>query len=263
MRSAAWGRASALQAILMFLIVSGATTAWAQTEMSCPDMAKALQDLMRYDARMRDWAQLSRYRDANAALAKQGATVEVAFLGDSITDGWDDAPDRGFFPGKNYLNRGISGQTTPQMLIRLKPDVLAFKPRVLVLLAGTNDIAGNTGPTTNEEIQNNIAAIAELASADGVRVVLATVLPVSNYHVQPGAIPQTERRPLARINALNTWLREYARAHKHVYLDYFSATVDASGMLKAELSEDDLHPNAKGYAIMAPLAQAAIGEALK
>jgi lysophospholipase L1-like esterase len=212
---------------------------------------------------MRDWAQLNRYRAANAELAQRGGTVEVAFLGDSITDGWDDAADRGFFPGKNYLNRGISGQTTPQMLIRLKPDVLAFKPRALVLLAGTNDIAGNTGPMTNEEIQDNIAAIAELASAQGVQVVLASILPVSNYHVQPGSVPQTERRPLARINALNAWLRDYARTHKHVYLDYFAATADANGMLKIELSEDDLHPNVKGYAVMTPLAEAALAQALK
>jgi lysophospholipase L1-like esterase len=243
--------------------IVGATSTSAQTDASCPDMAKAVQDLMRHDARMRDWAQLGRYRSANAELAQRGAKVDVAFLGDSITDGWDDAPDRGFFPGKNYLNRGISGQTTPQMLIRLKPDVLAFKPRVLVLLAGTNDIAGNTGPTTNEEIQNNLTAIAELASSQGVRLVLASILPVSNYHVQPGTVPQTERRPLERINALNAWLREYARAHKHVYLDYFAAMVDAKGMLKAELSEDDLHPNVKGYAVMTPLAEAAIAEVMK
>jgi len=249
--------------LAVFVWMSGAVAASAQTELSCPEMGKALQDLMRNDLRMRDWAQLSRYRAANVELAQQGATVEVAFLGDSITDGWDDAPERGFFPGKNYLNRGISGQTTPQMLIRLKPDVLVFKPRVLVLLAGTNDIAGNTGPMTDEDIQHNIAAIAELSSAQGVRVVLASILPVSNYHVQPGSVPQTERRPLARINALNAWLREYARTHKHIYLDYFTAMADASGMLKEELSEDDLHPNGKGYAVMTPLAEAAIADASK
>jgi lysophospholipase L1-like esterase len=134
---------------------------------------------------------------------------------------------------------------------------------VLVLLAGTNDIAGNTGPMTDEEIQNNIASIAELASAQGVRVVLASILPVSNYHVQPGTVPQTERRPPARINALNGWLRDHARTRKYVYLDYFTAMADANGMLKPELSEDDLHPNVKGYAVMTPLAEEAIARALK
>jgi lysophospholipase L1-like esterase len=163
------------------------------------------------------------------------------------------------------VNRGISGQTTPQMLIRMKPDVLAFKPRVMVLLAGTNDIAGNTGPATNEEIQDNIAAIAELAAAHGIRVVLASVLPVSDYHFAPGpgAVPQIVRRPPARIMALNEWLRAYANAHKHVYLDYYGSMVDERGMLKAEFSTDDLHPNEKGYTVMAPLVEAAIAEALR
>ena len=149
------------------------------------------------------------------------------------------------------------------MLVRMKPDVLAFSPKVIVLLAGTNDIAGNTGPETDEDIQRNIAAIAELAAANGARMVLASVMPVSAYHVTAGAPPQTARRPPARINTLNTWLKTYAAAHKHVYLDYFSAMVDDKGMLRADLSEDDLHPNARGYAIMSPLAEAAIAQAMR
>jgi lysophospholipase L1-like esterase len=216
---------------------------------------------MRNDARLRDWPQLERYRMANADLLREGSKVEVVFLGDSITDSWSNERFGGFFPGKGYVNRGISGQTTPQMLVRMKPDVLAFSPKVIVLLAGTNDTAGNTGPETDEDIQRNIAAIAELATANGARMVLASVLPVSAYHLTPGAPPQTVRRPPARINTLNTWLKTYAAAHKHVYLDYFSATADDKGMLRAELSEDDLHPNAQGYAIMAPLAEAAIAQA--
>ena len=220
-----------------------------------------MQDLLRNDARLRDWPQLDRYRMANADLLRGGAKVDVVFLGDSITDSWSNERFGGFFPGKGYVNRGISGQTTPQMLVRMKPDVLAFSPKVIVLLAGTNDIAGNTGPETDEDIQRNIAAIAELATANGARMVLASVLPVSAYHVTPGAPPQTVRRPPARINTLNTWLKTYAAVHKHVYLDYFSATADEKGMLRAELSEDDLHPNAQGYAIMAPLAEAAIAQA--
>jgi lysophospholipase L1-like esterase len=229
--------------------------------MDCPEVTRAMQDLMRNDARLRDWPQLERYRTANADLLREGSKVEVVFLGDSITDSWSNERFGGFFPGKGYVNRGISGQTTPQMLVRMKPDVLAFSPKVIVLLAGTNDIAGNTGPQTDEDIQRNIAAIAELVTANGARMVLASVLPVSAYHVTSGAPPQTVRRPPARINTLNTWLKTYAAAHKHVYLDYFSATADEKGMLRAELSEDDLHPNAQGYAIMAPLAEAAIAQA--
>jgi lysophospholipase L1-like esterase len=229
--------------------------------MDCPEVTRAMQDLMRNDARLRDWPQLERYRTANADLLREGSKVEVVFLGDSITDSWSNERFGGFFPGKGYVNRGISGQTTPQMLVRMKPDVLAFSPKVIVLLAGTNDIAGNTGPQTDEDIQRNIAAIAELVTANGARMVLASVLPVSAYHVTSGAPPQTVRRPPARINTLNTWLKTYAAAHKHVYLDYFSATADEKGMLRAELSDDDLHPNAQGYAIMAPLAEAAIAQA--
>ena len=240
-------------------------SATAQADTSCPEVARAIQDMMRQDARLRDWPQLGRYRAANLELARAGTPVQVVFLGDSITDGWDDPVNGGFFPGKPYVNRGISGQTTPQMLIRMKPDVLAFRPRVIVLLAGTNDIAGNTGPMTDEEIQDNIAAIAELGAAHGARLVLASVLPTSDYHHAPdrGVPPQTVRRPLDRINALNTWIRQYAASHGHVYLDYFSEMVDQAGLLKAEFSEDDLHPNAKAYAVMAPLAEAAIAQALK
>jgi lysophospholipase L1-like esterase len=214
-----------------------------------------------------DYGNLHRYTAENAAVQPPAPGEQrVVFMGDSITDNMHNTKRFGpFFPGKPYLNRGISGQTTPQMLIRMQPDVLAFKPKAMVLLAGTNDIAGNTGPMTNEDIENNIASIAQLASANGVKVVLASIMPVSDYHVgtQPGAIPQTARRPPERITALNAWLKDYAAAHGHVYLDYFSAMVDGRGMLKAELSADDLHPTAAGYAIMAPLAEAAIAKALQ
>ena len=253
-----------MRSVLVLTVLALAGPAAAQTAvppMDCPEVTRAMQDLMRHDARLRDWPQLERYRMANADLLRAGSRVEVVFLGDSITDSWSNERFGGFFPGKGYVNRGISGQTTPQMLVRMKPDVLAFSPKVIVLLAGTNDIAGNTGPQTDEDIQRNMAAIAELATANGARMVLASVLPVSAYHVTAGAPPQTVRRPPARINTLNTWLKTYAAAHNHVYLDYFSATADDKGMLRAELSEDDLHPNAQGYAIMAPLAEAAIAQA--
>jgi lysophospholipase L1-like esterase len=185
-------------------------------------------------------------------------------MGDSITDFWQREQFGGFFPGENYADRGISAQTTPQMLVRFRPDVVALRPRAVVILAGTNDIAGNTGPMSNEDIQNNLASMSELARASGIRVVLSSILPVSAYHVADATVvPQTTRRPPARIRALNDWMKSYAAANKHVYLDYYSAMVDENGMLKRELSADDLHPNAAGYAVMAPLAEAAIAQALR
>lgn len=233
---------------------------------SCQELAAAVQAAARNDARLSDWPNLARYREANHALtAPAPAEARVVFMGDSITDAWPQPRFGPFFPGRPYVGRGISGQTTPQMLIRFRPDVIALKPKAVVILAGTNDIAGNTGPMTDEQIAGNLASMAELAKANGIRVVFSSILPVSEYHVRPGdtAPPQTTRRPMARITALNAWMKDYAAANGHVYLDYFSAMIDAKGLLRAELSEDDLHPNAAGYAVMAPLAEAAIQAALK
>lgn len=229
---------------------------------SCPELATALQALMRSDVRLRDWAQLARYREANRDLPPPAAGEgRVVFMGDSITDLWQQARFGDFFARKSYVDRGISGQTTPQMLIRFKPDVIDLKPKVVVILAGTNDIAGNTGVMTNEEIQNNLASMSDLAHAHDIRVVLASVTPVSNYHVAtPTSVPQTTARPMARIRALNDWIKSYAAEHGDMYLDYFSAMTDQSGLFREELSADDLHPNAKGYAIMGPLAEAAIAK---
>jgi len=227
--------------------------------LECPDLAAALRTVAANDARLRDWPQLARYRDANRTVT----AADVVFMGDSITDAWPQPRFGAFFPGKNYVGRGISGQTTPQMLIRMRPDVIAFKPKAVVILGGTNDIAGNTGPMTDEQIEGNLASMAELAAANGIKVVLSSITPVSNYHVpNPNAVPQTTQRPLARVRAINDWIRQYAAAHRHQYLDYFPAMIDDKGMLKAELSGDDLHPNGTGYAIMAPLADAAIQRAL-
>lgn len=227
--------------------------------LECDALAAALRPLAANDARLRDWANLNRYRQANAEVT----SADVVFMGDSITDAWPQPRYGAFFPGKNYIGRGISGQTTPQMLIRMRPDVIAHKPKVVVILAGTNDIAGNTGPMTNDEITGNIESMAEIAAANGVKVVLSSILPTSNYHQGPNqAAPQTVQRPMSRIRALNDWMKQYAETHGHVYLDYFSAMVDDKGLLRSELSGDDLHPNAAGYAIMAPLAQAAIDRAL-
>jgi lysophospholipase L1-like esterase len=233
---------------------------------SCPELAAALTALMRNDARLRDWANLARYRESNRTLppATKGEP-RVVFMGDSITDSWQQPRFGGFFPGKPYVDRGISGQTTPQMLIRFRPDVIELAPGAVVILAGTNDIAGNTGPMTDEEIQGNLASMAELAQAHAIRVVLSSLLPVAAYHHRPDnpAPPQTTARPMVRIRALNEWMKTYAASHGHVYLDYFAAMVDAGGLLREELSDDDLHPNVKGYAVMAPLAEAAIRRALR
>ena len=231
---------------------------------SCPELATALVNLGRNDYRLRDWPNLARYRDQNRTLTAPAASESrVVFMGDSITDAWPQPRFGTFFTGKPYVGRGISGQTTPQMLIRFRPDVVDLKPKVVVILAGTNDIAGNTGPMTDEEIQGNLASMAEIGKANGVRVVFSSILPVSAYHTAPNGVPQTQARPMARIKALNEWMKKYAADEKHVYLDYFSAMVDATGHLREELSADDLHPNAAGYAIMGPLADAAVKTALR
>lgn len=227
--------------------------------LSCPDLSTALRGVAANDARLRDWPQLNRYREAN----RTAGPVDVVFMGDSITDSWPQPRFGAFFPGKRYVGRGVSAQTTPQMLIRMRPDVLNLHPKVVVILAGTNDIAGNTGPMTNEEIQGNLMSMSELATAAGVKVVLSSITPVSAYHAAPNQSPQTTLRPVARVLAMNEWMKGYAAAHGHVYLDYYSAMTDATGLMREDLTADDLHPNAAGYAIMAPLAQAAIDRALR
>jgi acyl-CoA thioesterase I len=202
--------------------------------------------------RMTDWAQQSRYRDANAALPAAAAGEQrVIFFGDSITQGWDLAKS---FPGKPYVNRGISGQTTPQMLVRFRQDVIALKPEVVVILAGTNDLAGNTGPETLEQIEDNFASMCELAAANNIRVVLSSILPVYDYPWRPGT------QPVPKIASLNMWLRSYADAHHLIYLDYFPALADARQGMQSAFSGDGVHPNPAGYAVMAPMAEKAIAQ---
>ena len=204
-----------------------------------------------------DWPQLARYREDNAALPPPAPGEQrVVFYGDSITDGWGRVDGTVFFPGKPYVNRGISGQTTAQMLVRFRQDVIALKPAAVVILAGTNDIAGNTGPATLDMIEDNLRSMAELARANGIRVVLASVLPVSDYPWQPGL------HPAGKVRELNAWMRSYARDTGAVYLDYHGAMGNADGGLDAELAADGVHPTPAGYALMAPLAQRAIDEAL-
>jgi lysophospholipase L1-like esterase len=180
-------------------------------------------------------------------------------MGDSITDAWQQPRYGGFFPGKPYVDRGISGQTTPQMLLRFRPDVIDLEPKVVVILAGTNDIAGNTGPMTNEEIQGNIASMSELAHAHKIRVVLASVTSMTSHVASPAAIPNDGEADGAH-QVMNDWIKTYAAAHGDVYLDYFSAMTDRTGLLRRR--GDDPHC-ARGCAIMAPLAEAAVARALK
>lgn len=213
-----------------------------------------------------DFGGLYRFAAANAALAPpKPGDARVVFFGDSITDNWSKPGYGGFFLGKPYVNRGIGGQTTAQMLLRFRADVVELQPSVVVILAGTNDIAGNAGPVTLDQILDNLASMAELAVAHGIRVVLASLLPVSDDKLDANgqALTRTRQRPTATIRELNRWLAVHAAEKGHVWLDYFSATADGNGLLLPALNADGLHPNARGYAVMAPLAEKAIAEALK
>jgi lysophospholipase L1-like esterase len=206
---------------------------------------------------LNDWPNLARYRSQNAELAASApGENRVVFYGDSITDGWGRVQGA-FFPGKPYVNRGISGQTTPQMVVRFRQDVVALKPKVVLILAGTNDVAGNTGPSTPEMIQDNFMSMVDIAKANDIRVVLCSILPASDYPWKPGLDPGP------KIVAMNTWLKEYAAKRGLVYLDYYPAVVDDKLGMKAELASDGVHPTKAGYDIMSPLAERAIAEALK
>jgi len=226
--------------------------AWPQ-DAAPPDIEKLQAEVTRNARVLKDWANLGRYHDANAA----ASAPTVVFMGDSITDGWGKKYGQ-FFPGKPYLNRGIGGQTTPQMLIRFRPDVIAHHPKVVVILAGTNDIAGNTGPTTLEAIEDNLMSMVDLAHANGINVVFSSVMPVCDY-----IKPQTVRRPPEQIIALNAWMKDYASKKGLVYLDYYTPMLDDKQMFRQELTFDGLHPNDAGYELMMPLAEKAVAAALK
>ncbi|HKV24950.1 MAG TPA: SGNH/GDSL hydrolase family protein [Candidatus Acidoferrum sp.] len=211
-----------------------------------------------------DWGFLAKFREEDKALPSPApGQTRVVFMGDSITEGWgmkgrNGAPDRGvFFPGKPYLNRGISGQTTPQMLLRFRQDVIDLKPKVVVILAGTNDLAENTGKMSPEETEENLASMHDLARANGIRTVFCSVLPSTEFWWHKGL------EPAPKIKSLNVWIKEYAQKHGLVYVDYYSPMVNEEGGLKKEYSPDGVHPNAAGYAIMAPLAEAGLSESLK
>jgi lysophospholipase L1-like esterase len=204
-----------------------------------------------------DWAFLARYREENARLGPpKPGEQRVVFYGNSITEAWAKYfPTQ--FPGKPYIGRGISGQTTPQLLVRFRQDVVELKPAVVVILAGTNDIAGNTGPSTLEMIEGNIVSMIELAQANHIAVVLSSVLPAFDYPWKRGL------EPAPKIIALNAWLKNYAAAHNVVYADYHSAMADERQGLPLKFSADGVHPNEAGYLVMAPLVEAAIAKALR
>jgi lysophospholipase L1-like esterase len=227
----------------------------AGTAMPAQQAAPSPAELSRLHELASDFGALQRYAAANAALpASQPG--RVVFYGDSITDSWAKPPHT-FFPGKPYIGRGISGHTTPQMLVRFRQDVIDLHPVAVVILAGTNDIAGNQGVSTLEMIENNLQSMAELGKVAGIKVILASVTPVIDYPWRKGL------EPAPKIQALNAWIAQYCASNHLVYLDFYSALADANGGMKPGLSKDGVHPTDQGYAIMEPLAQAAIDKALK
>jgi lysophospholipase L1-like esterase len=201
--------------------------------------------------KLADWPQLSHYRDENASLPVAGPG-RVVFFGDSITDAWAHRDGNSFFPGRPYINRGISGQTTPQLLTRFQQDVVTLKPAVVVILAGINDIAGNTGESTVPMMEDNLKSMVQIAHANGIRVVLSSILPAISFPWRKGISPGDQ------IRELNAWMQVYARTHSCVYLDYYTAMADKDGGMRPGLSKDNVHPTPAGYAIMAPLAEKAI-----
>ncbi|MBE7640271.1 acylhydrolase [Salegentibacter sp. BLCTC] len=212
---------------------------------------KEYQDLME-----QDWANLKKYATQNRKLMKTQSYPKVVFMGNSITEGWVNAqPD--FFSENNYLGRGIGGQTTPQMLIRFMPDVVKLKPKAVVILAGTNDIAGNTGFSSVEMITNNIEAMAQLGKANNIKVILTSILPVYDYPWRPGL------QPVKKIAEINSWMKKYAAENQHTYLDLFSVLKDEKEGLPKKYSKDGVHPNLAGYKLMAPLTKKAILEAMQ
>lgn len=228
--------------LLLFVIITNTINIYSQES----EFDKLMQQ---------DWANLNKYSSDNKKLQEEQVEPTVVFMGNSITEGWARANPQ-FFTDNNFVGRGIGGQTTPQMLIRFTPDVVDLKPEAVVILAGTNDIAGNTGASTVKMIQDNIKAMAILASANNIEVILASILPAYNYPWR------TQIKPIEKISEINTWLKEYAAENNHTYLDFYSAMVDQRKGLKAEYSEDGVHPNEKGYSIMEPLAKEAISKTL-
>ncbi len=248
-------RASVFVLGLIWLATCGAVGFYGQAMQTAIASAAQTQPTPK---KPQDWAALGRYRAEDAALPPPPDHEQrVVFMGDSITDGWGRWAGTGtFFPGKPYINRGISGQTTPQTLIRFQQDVVHLHPSAVVILAGTNDIAGNTGPSTPEMIEDNLTSMTQIAQANGIRVVLASITPVYVYPWRPSIHPTDE------IKLLNQWMQNYCIKQACTYLDYYSSMADPQGAMLPGYSSDGVHPTAKGYNVMAPLAERAISEAL-
>lgn len=251
-----------MKLLLKCFLLSLITLTSLRAQTSETDCRQATAKITQYESQLKDWANMNRYKEANRKITPPAKSeTRVVFMGDSITDGWNLAQ---YFPNKPYINRGIGGQTTPQMLLRFRADVIELKPKVVVILAGTNDISGNTGLMTLEDTARNLTSMVELSKANGIKIVLSSVLPVNDRvkNKEGVLLVQTKSRPNEKITAMNDWLKQYAAENNLTYLDYYSATADEKGTLKDGLSYDGLHPNADGYKIMQVLAEAAIARAL-
>jgi lysophospholipase L1-like esterase len=244
-------------AVIIILMITGSYALVAQNNVPTPTPAQ--QDARQIAAEERfhnDWANLARFRNDNLKIGQPAVGEKrVVFLGNSITEGWIRL-DPGFFSGRPYINRGISGQTTPQMLIRFRPDVINLKPAVIVILAGVNDIAGKTGPSTLEMIEDNLASMVDIAKANGIPVLLSSVLPAIDFPWKRGM------QPAEKIVQLNVWIKNYAENNGCLYLDYFTPMADEQHGLKTELTYDGVHPNLAGYKVMEPIVESAIQKAL-
>jgi lysophospholipase L1-like esterase len=240
----------------MWVAVVMVGTAGAQ-QVAMPDVAATPAAVKEMRAKLADWPQLAHYKADNAALAAPAAGEKrVVFFGSSTTENWGRKYDSVFFPGKPYVNRGISGQTSPQMLIRFQQDVVALKPAAVVFLGGTNDVAGNAGPMTLEMTEDNIRSIVAIAQANGIKVILASQLPVLDFPWNKGT------NPASALLAMSAWEKEYAAAHGLAYVDYYTALAGPDGDFKPGLSVDGVHPTAKGYEVMTPLVEKVIAEVL-
>lgn len=243
--------------MLLFLVITGSSVLFAQKNTVEPTKEQKEAWRKAQEEQMHnDWANLGRFREENKLvnMLSEGEK-RVVFMGNSITQEWIRL-DPGFFSGKPYVNRGISGQTTPQMLVRFKPDVINLKPSVVVILAGINDIAGNTGPSTLEMIEDNLSSMAEIAQANKIAVVLSSVLPAYDFPWHPGL------QPAEKVVQLNIWIKNYALKYNCIYLDYFTPMSDEKHALKTVYTEDGVHPTLAGYKIMEPLVVEAIQKAL-
>jgi lysophospholipase L1-like esterase len=238
------------------VLLAGLSVATAQAQDAGVAVVDTDEQIAAMEAKLADWPQLGHYHDANRALAPAVPGEDrVVFYGASMTEFWG-RNGSVFFPGKAYVNRGISGQTTAQMVARFRQDVVNLRPKVVVILAGTNDVAGNTGPMTPEMTENNWQSMADLAKANGIKVIFASITPSTDFPWRKGL------HPAEKIRALNVWLQGYCANHGFIYLDYYSALANVDGGMKSEYTVDGVHASVKGYEVMAPLAQAAIDKAL-